>query len=120
MNINGEEIEAPSIRRTQDGATGNSDNQDGIGGIASFGSNAQYDSPGFSGKTGEVVTNGRNRRTIAGGMLKQLIEETVDQLQQTKKQQKKLESRLEQLTLLSQELCEKTGETINLDVNEEE
>lgn len=120
MDANGEEIEASSIRRAEIRTASDSNHEDGIGGTASTGSNAEYNSPRFSGKTGEVVGSKQRGRTVAGGMLKQLIEETVDQLRQVKQQQKKLESRLEQLTLLSQELCEKTGETINLDIDEEE
>ena len=119
MDSNGEKIETSSVRGAEVGTTGDPHHEVRAGRITPVGSNAQHNFAGLSGKAGEV-SDKQNRRTIAGGMLKQLIDEAIDQLQQTKKQQKKLEARIEQLTLLSQELCEKTGETITFDASEEE
>ena len=115
----GEKVETQPIRGTEDRANSNPDNENGSEGVDEVGGNAQHDTTRLSGASRES-RNGQNRRTIAGGMLKQLIEETIDQLQQMKQQQKKLEARLQHLTLLSEELSAKTGETITLEVSEEE
>lgn len=116
---NGEKVEAQSVWGTEDRTDSDPNNENGSGGADAFGGNAQHNTTRLSGASRESG-NGQNRRTIAGGMLKQLIEETFDQLQQAKSQQKKLEARLQHLTLLSEELSAKTGETIALDVREEE
>ena len=116
--MNGEKIETPSVRRTEVRTSGTSDYEDGVTGIASIGQITSNDTSGLSGTVGEVYDR-EDRRTISGGILKQLIEETFDQLQINEEEHKRLTSRLHQLQNLFKELSQKTGEALS-DHGEEE
>ena len=116
---NGEEVKTSTVRGEEVATTGLSDHRNRTEGIAPISSAAQHDASRLSGETGKIGYR-ENRRTIAGGMLQQLIEETVDQLQQNELQNQKLKSRLKQLHQLFEELNRKTGETMSVNSSEEE